>query len=86
MGGSCDEDEGRKGTQEGFERIRRREKSSWKTSREMDRCSGQGCLEAEDLRAQVGLQRHRRRIIILVEAINARNFYVLSGRCCVSLV
>jgi hypothetical protein len=30
VGGSCDEDEGRKGTHESTERIQRREKTSWK--------------------------------------------------------
>ena len=45
MGGSCDEDEGRKDTQESFQRIHRTEKISCKAQKKMDSCSGRGCEE-----------------------------------------
>jgi hypothetical protein len=40
--GSCDEDEGRKVTQEGFGMINK-ENNGWMAQRKADRCSGQGC-------------------------------------------
>jgi len=41
--GSCGEDEGGNGVQERSDRIGRREKTNWKTQREMVKCCGQGC-------------------------------------------
>jgi hypothetical protein len=38
-----DEDEGRKGIRESYERIHRTGKTSQKTQRKMDRCCGQEC-------------------------------------------
>ena len=47
VGGSRDEDEVRKSTQESNERIHKRGKTSWKAQRRMVRCSGQGAGTAD---------------------------------------
>jgi hypothetical protein len=45
VGGSREEEEGSKGTQESNGGINKRGKTSWKAQRRMVRCSGQGCKE-----------------------------------------